>query len=140
VQARNGRAPVFPGRTLATYLTESWLPARRSSLRPSTSDRYEREILVRINPLLGHIALHRVRAADLDALYHALLARGRCDGRGLAPKTVLNIHQILRASLGDACRRAGSRRVAQDMAQTATARPSLYTACITLARRRGAPL
>ena len=106
VQARNGRCPIFPGRmTLATYLTESWLPARHSSLRPSTFDRYEREIRVHINPLLGRIPLHRVRAAELDALYDALLDHGRCDGRGLAPKTVLNIHQILRASLGDACRR-----------------------------------
>jgi integrase len=106
VQARNGRCPVFPERMrLATFLTESWLPARRSSLRPSTFDRYEREILVHINPLIGHISLHRVRAAELDALYDALLDHGRCDGRGLAPKTVLNIHQILRASLGDACRR-----------------------------------
>jgi integrase len=106
VQARNGRTPVFPGRmSLATFLAESWLPARRSRLRPSTFGRYEREVLVHINPLLGHIPLQRVRAADLDALYDALLDHGRCDGRGLAPKTVLNIHQILRAALGDACRR-----------------------------------
>jgi hypothetical protein len=99
VQARNSRSPVFPGRmTLATYLTESWLPARRSSLRRSTFDRYEREIRVHINPLLGRISLHRVRAAELDALYEALLESGRCDGRGLSPRTVLNIHQILRAS------------------------------------------
>jgi hypothetical protein len=42
---------------------------------------------------------------NLDALHDALLDHGRCDGRGLAPKTILKIHQILRASLGDACRR-----------------------------------
>ena len=106
VQARNGRGPVFLRQTtLAAYLSGSWLPARRSSLRPTTFARYEGEILARINPLLGDIPLHRVRSADLDALYEALLDHGRCDGRGLAPKTVLNIHQILRAALGDACRR-----------------------------------
>jgi hypothetical protein len=106
LRARNGRGPVFLGRvTLAAYLTGSWLPARPSSLRPTTFVRYEGEILARINPLIGDIPLHRVRAADLDALYEALLDHGHCDGRGLAPKTVLNIHQILRAALGDACRR-----------------------------------
>ena len=91
--------------TVAAYLTGSWLPARRSRLRPTTFGRYESEIFGHINPLIGDIPLHRVRAADLDALYEALLDHGRCDGRGLAPKTVLNIHQILRAALGDACRR-----------------------------------
>lgn len=106
VQARNGRGPVFPGRmTLASYLVESWLPARRSSVRASTFGRYEREVVVHIDPLLGHIPLHRLRAANIDALCDVLLDHGRCDGRGLAPKTVLNIHQLLRASLGDACRR-----------------------------------
>jgi integrase len=106
VQARNGRGPVFPGRTsLESYLVDHLLPARRSNLRPSTLARYERETLHHINPFIGHIPLHRVTAADLDALYAALLDRGRLDGNGLAPKTVLNIHQILRAALRDAFHR-----------------------------------
>ena len=64
VQARNGRGPVFPGRTTwRTTSPGSWLPARRSSLRPTTFGRYEREILARINPLIGDIPLHHVRAA-----------------------------------------------------------------------------
>jgi integrase len=106
VQARNSRCPVFPGRmSLASYLVGHWLPTRRSSLRPSTFARYERETLRHINPLIGHVALNRVTAADLDALYDALLDHGRVDGSGLAPKTVLNIHQILRAALRDACQR-----------------------------------
>ena len=75
VQARNGRGPVFPGRmSLESYLTHQWLPSRRSNLRPSTLARYERETLRHINPFIGHIQLHRVTAADLDALYAALLA------------------------------------------------------------------
>ena len=106
VQARNGRGPVFPGRmSLESYLNDHWLPTRRSNLRPSTLARYERETLRHINPFIGHIQLHRVTAADLDALYAALLDRGRVDGSGLAPKTVLNIHQILRAALRDAFNR-----------------------------------
>jgi integrase len=106
VQARNERGPVFPSRTcLAVFLTESWLPARRSSLRPSTYARYQQEIARHINPFIGNVPLYRLRAAHLDALYEMLLDHGRVDGRGLAPKTVLNIHQVLRAALGDACRR-----------------------------------
>ncbi len=109
-QARNGRGPVFPGRMpLESYLVDHWLPTRRSNLRPSTLARYERETLRHVNPLIGHIPLHRVTAADLDALYAALLERGRIDGNGLAPKTVLNIHQILRAALRDAFNRGSSR-------------------------------
>ncbi len=109
VQARNGRGPVFPGRmSLESYIVDHWLPTRRSNLRPSTLARYEREAFRHINPFIGHIPLHRVTAADLDALYTALLERGRRDGNGLAPKTVLNIHQILRAALRDAFNRGSS--------------------------------
>jgi integrase len=97
---------MFPGRlSLESYLVDHWLPTRRSNLRPSTLARYERETLRHINPFIGHVPLHRVTAADLDALYAALLDRGRQDGNGLAPKTVLNIHQILRAALRDAFNR-----------------------------------
>lgn len=106
VQARARRGPVFTRRiTVGAFLIDVWLPARKSSLRPTTYGRYEREIRRHIVPTVGSIPLQRVRADTLDALYTSLLQRGRQDGEGLAPKTVLNLHLIISSALGDAVRR-----------------------------------
>lgn len=50
--------------------------------------------------------LRRLRVEHLEAFYARLLADGRVDGDGgLAAKTVLEIHGMLRKALGDATRR-----------------------------------
>jgi hypothetical protein len=144
VQARNSRCPVFPGRmSLASYLVDHWLPARRSSLRRSTFARYERETLRHINPLINHMTLSRVTAAELDALYDALLDHGRVDGTGLAPKTVLNIHQIggarslaLRRPPQRGSRAFGRRRRAAAGDSPRTARSPKFVVHHHLLRRR----
>jgi integrase len=58
-----------------------------------------------INPRIGSIALRSLRVEHLDGLYHSLLTTGSRDGRPLAPKTVYDVHVIVRSSLADAVRR-----------------------------------
>jgi integrase len=70
--------------TLCRYLTEQWLPFRKNQLRPQ---------------------LRRLRAEHLDRLYLELLTTGNKHGEPLAPKTVYDVHVVLRACLGDAKRR-----------------------------------
>ena len=95
-----------PGPALATYLLRQWLPAKEVSLRPSTRDGYRRLIELHVVPRLGTVSLRRLRAEQLDALYAELLATGRRNGRGgLDPKTVLEVHIVLRKALADARRR-----------------------------------
>jgi integrase len=53
-------------------------------------------------PHIGRVPLRRLTITHLEDLYAHLRRGGRHDGGPLAPKTVLNVHQILRTALGDA--------------------------------------
>jgi integrase len=92
------------GITVARYLTTRWLPSRAACLRPTTHFRYQKMVEQYVLPRIGRVPLARLTPRQLERLYRDLLARGRCDRRGLAPKTVLNVHQLLRKALGDAVR------------------------------------
>jgi integrase len=56
-------------------------------------------------PHLGRAPLRSLTSRDLERLYAHLLAAGSAAGKPLAPKTVLNVHQIVRKALGDALRK-----------------------------------
>ena len=93
------------GRSLrfGAYLTARWLPGKRLTLRDTTWDGYRRKIDRHILPALGHVPIRRLSPARLEALYHSKLHP--TDGsRALAPKTVLELHLIIRGALGDAVR------------------------------------
>jgi len=95
--------------TLGAYLLEVWLPARRSSLRPSTAAAYEGTIRNYVLPDLGRARLQAIDGAALNQLYNRLLTEGRTDlrrgvGLGLAPKTVRNVHGVLARAMRDAVR------------------------------------
>jgi integrase len=91
--------------TLGSYLTDRWLPTKRAQLRLSTFDSYRRNIKLHVIPRIGQIPLQRLTPEDLDSLY-ATLAEKRANGRrGLAPKTIHLIHQMLHKALADAERK-----------------------------------
>ena len=93
------------GITVGRYLVTRWLPAKEPTLRATTFFRYRRSIEVYVLPRLGRVPLRRLTTTHLERLYVELLSSGRVDGGGLAPKTVLNVHQILRKALTDAMRK-----------------------------------
>ena len=75
-------------------------------VRPSSHQTYKGYIENHIKPNIGDIPLEKLTTLDLQRLYKTLLARGRVDRleskwqpRGLSPKTVRNIHQILSSAL-----------------------------------------
>ena len=90
--------------TLGRYLTERWMPRRRQRLQPTTAHRYEWMIENYIEPALGSMPLRSLHAEHFDRFYTELLATGGRHGTGLAPKTVYDVHVIIRASLNDAVR------------------------------------
>jgi integrase len=91
--------------TLGSYLTDRWLPTKRAQVRLSTFDSYRRNIELHVIPRIGQILLQRLTPEDLDSLY-ASLAEDRANGRrGLAPKTIHSIHQMLHKALADAERK-----------------------------------
>ncbi|MGH9040434.1 MAG: hypothetical protein ACRDZ3_09395, partial [Acidimicrobiia bacterium] len=83
---------------------DHWLPGKRLVLATSTYAGYERNVERHVLPALGRIGLRRLGPQHLEALYESLLHPA--DGSaGLAPKTVYEIHLVIRGALTDAVRR-----------------------------------
>lgn len=104
VSERDGTNDQARSLSFGVFLTSSWLPGKRLVLAASTYSGYRRYVDRHIVPALGRIGLRRLRPHHLEALYDGLLHPR--DGRAaLAPKTVYEIHLIIRGALGDAVRR-----------------------------------
>jgi hypothetical protein len=96
--------------TVATFLSETWLPRKRRQVRATTAYRYAWFIDNYINPAIGDVPLRRLRVDHLETLYQQLAATGGRQQDGLAPKTILEVHMIVRAALGLAADRKARRR------------------------------
>jgi integrase len=92
--------------TLALFLTGTWLPQKRRQVRATTAYRYAWMIDRYIVPAIGDVPLRRLRIDHLEHLYQHLATTGGRHGTGLAPKTVLEVHMIIRAALDLAVQRA----------------------------------
>lgn len=83
------------------------MPNKRRHVRATTAYRYAWFIDRYISPAIGDIPLRRLRSDHLDGLYEQLATTGGRTGTGLAPKTIAEVHMIVRAALDD----AGSREL-----------------------------
>ena len=88
--------------TLARFMRDRWLPVREGRLRPDHCIPVPADDRALRAPRLGRVPLRRLTVTHLLDLYAELRRQGRHDGEPLAPKAVLNVHQILRTALGDA--------------------------------------
>ena len=104
--------------TVGDYLLHRWLPSKRTRVKPSTANSYERNIRLHIIPNIGAIPLQRLQPEDLDELYVKLLTEGKRNGGGggLSAKSVRNVHATLQSALSDAARKG---TVARNVADTA---------------------
>ena len=94
-----------------TYTVGSWLEVwmenyAKIKLRPSTFKTSQGFLKNHIKPQIGSIPLADLTSLDLQRFYKHLLDGGRVDRieakkkpKGLAPKTVRNIHQIISSAL-----------------------------------------
>ena len=100
----NGRNDEGRSLTFGAYLVTMWLPGNKHELARSTWDGYRRKIERHILPTLGKVSIRRLKPHHLEALHDQKLHP--TDGqKPLAPKTVLEIHLIIRGALNDAVRR-----------------------------------
>ena len=90
--------------TVTGFVNDTWMPQRVQHLRPSTAHRYRWMIDNYISPTIGDLPIRSLRAEHLNRLYTDLLATGKRNGTGLAPKTVYDVHVIMRAALKHAVR------------------------------------
>jgi integrase len=87
------------------YLLDEWLPAIRSTIRPTTFASYESHVALYLLPAFGEMQLQDLTATHLNALYAQLLSEDRPRaGRPLAPATVRRIHATFHRALKDAVR------------------------------------
>ena len=75
-------------------------------VRPSSHQTYRGYIDNHIKPNIGKIPLEKLTSLDLQKFYKKLLEQGRVDrlesrhqAKGLSPKTVRNIHQIIASAM-----------------------------------------
>lgn len=89
--------------SLGDYLQVTWLPAIRSTVRPSTYDSYARNIGIHVAPKpIAGVPIQQIQPPMLNALYSELLAGE--NRRALSPRTVSYIHTILHRAFRDAVR------------------------------------
>jgi integrase len=105
-KAEQGRHVRISRRTVEQFLDE-WLKAVEGRMRPSTWSSYRDYRDAYVNPVIGHTALQDLTPVRLNLLYSHLLTEGRVRKakgipQGLAPKTVRNVHVMLRRALRDA--------------------------------------
>ncbi|MGH2699377.1 MAG: tyrosine-type recombinase/integrase, partial [Actinomycetota bacterium] len=117
--------------TVAGFLQDQWLPAIRQGVRPSTLASYEMNVRQHIAPVIGAVPLQQLTPDRLNVLYADLLAAGRRDGKGLSPKTVRNIHVIIRKALADAVRWGRVVRNVAELADPPRLRASKRPAVVT---------
>lgn len=97
-----GPPPSRGAMTVGEFLSRTWMPNKRRNVRATTAHRYAWFIERSINPAIGAIPLRRLRSDHLDDLYETLATTGGRNNTGLAPKTILEVHMIIRAALAEA--------------------------------------
>ena len=84
-------------KTVAEWSIE-WLDYKSSRIKATTVVRYEKDIRININPLLGRLKLGNLSTNDVAKLHSTLQARG------VGPNTVRHAHSVLSGMLKDAMR------------------------------------
>ena len=95
----------------AQYTVGQWMDIwfenyAKIKVRPTSHQTYRGYIDNHIKPNIGKIPLGKLTTLELQKLYKKLLSRGRVDRieakgqpKGLSPKTVRNIHQVISSAM-----------------------------------------
>jgi integrase len=96
---------IEPTKTTVAQFLDRWLDDVRTRVTPKTHERYTQLCHKNINPLLGATVLAKVKPEQISEAYAKALATGRRRGNGgLAPRTVRQMHAILKSALTQAVR------------------------------------
>ena len=90
--------------TVASYLTQTWLPAIESTVRPTTFSGYRAHINLYVVPQLGAGQLQRLTPDQLSHFYRDLHRGGGRDGAPLSANTVRRVHATVHRALRDGVR------------------------------------
>lgn len=94
---------IEPSKTTFAQFLDRWLDDVRTRVTPKTHERYAQICHKNIAPLLGAIPLAKLKPEQISEAYAKSLATGRRkDGRGLSPRTVRQMHAIIKSALAQA--------------------------------------
>jgi integrase len=85
---------------LGEYL-ERWLETVKGDLRPSTWDAYANDA-AKLTEKIGAVQIQELTPLQIEKVYAELMVDGGRYGRPLSPKTIRNVHAVLRRALSDA--------------------------------------
>lgn len=92
--------------TVGKWMDEWFENYAKVKVRPSSHQTYRGYIDNHIKPNIGKLPLEKLTSLELQKLYKKLLTKGRVDRleskeqpKGLSPKTVRNIHQIIASAM-----------------------------------------
>ena len=101
----------FDAAKAGRYTIDQWMDVwfehyAKVKVRPSSHQTYRGYIDNHIKPNIGKIPLEKLTSLELQKFYKKLLTSGRVDrieskkqSKGLSPKTVRNIHQIISSAM-----------------------------------------
>jgi integrase len=92
-----------PNKTSLTQFLDKWLADVKTRVSPKTYERYEQICHKNIAPVIGAVPLARLRPEQISEAYAKALATGRRKGDGgLSPRTVRQMHAIIKSALTQA--------------------------------------
>jgi integrase len=87
------------------YLVKEWLPAVKSTIRPTTYNSYEQHVACHIVPHIGSVKLQKLSGSQVNALYAKLAESGAKNGKkGISAMTIHHVHACLHKACKDAVR------------------------------------
>jgi integrase len=99
-----------PNRQTVEEFAGEWLEAIRATIRPSTMDKYRRDVRAHVVPYVGHLPLTKLDATALNRLWATLAESGRkprspeAEPTGLSAKSIENVAMTVHRMLKDAVR------------------------------------
>ena len=89
--------------TVREFLTQWFQDYVKTNARAATAEGYKIIVERHLIPSLGGIALAQLQPSHIQGYYARALREGRCDGKGgLAARTVVHHHRVLREALSHA--------------------------------------
>jgi len=103
VEQHNYSAPTKA--SVREYLVKEWLPAVKSTIRPTTYNSYVQHVECHIVPHIGSVKLQKLSGSQINALYAKLAESGAKSGKkGISPMTIHHVHACLHKACKDAVR------------------------------------
>ena len=93
---------VAPDKTTVAQFLERWLAHIKTQVGASSFRRYRQHVRNTIIPALGTLRA-KLRPEQISGMYSRALEVGAMDGGGLAPRTVAQVHVMLKQALAQAC-------------------------------------